>query len=406
MTTKPVVRTVRDRADFTGTLEAAQSAELRARITGTIRPVEFEEGEIVEKDKLLFLIEPEPFEAALEGAQGQLSQAKAQAQLAEANRARAELLLPRGSVTQQEYDTRAAEAAVADAAVEVQKAAVRQAEIDLSYTRITAPFRGRVGRRLVDAGNLVSGSASTVLTTLEEVDPIYAYFDVGETVILPYLRERSKGTSRKQTPVYLALADEDQFVHKGFINFLDNTIDPATGTVLVRGEFKNPTGLLYPGLFVRVRIPLEPIENAILVEQAALGTDLGGRYVLTVGDNNIVQQKYVELGPQFGLYQVVASGLSADDVYIVEGVQYARPGMPVAPTPAKSRPELKLEAGATVGADEGAASTEGGEPVAEPPATEIRAPVPEAEAPTTPETRSAADAPPSTETTSDTPSES
>ncbi len=340
--TQPLVQTVRDFADFTGNLEAAQSAELRARITGTLTEADFEEGRMVEAGDLLFLIDPQPFEAQLAASQGRLSQAEANYQLAEANRRRAATLLPRGSITQQEYDTRAAEVAVAQADVEVQQAAVRNSQIDLSYTRIEAPFKGRVGRRMVDVGNLVTGTPTTLLTTIEQVDPINAYFPISENVILPFLRERASGRRPGEHPVYIALGDEEKFTHVGVIDFLDNTVDPATGTVMARGRFDNTTGVLFPGLFVRVRIPLEPLENAVLVEQAAVGTDLGGRFVLVVDDENIVHQRYVELGPLFGVYQVVTKGLEAGENYIVEGVQFARPGLAADPEVATNRPRLVL----------------------------------------------------------------
>jgi RND family efflux transporter MFP subunit len=194
-----------------------------------------------------------------------------------------------------------------------------------------------VSRNLVDLGNLVGSGENTLLTTINRVNPIYAYFDVSESLLLEILGARditlADGDTRSGGPVFLGLDDETGWPHEGVIDYFDNTVDPGTGTIRVRGRFPNGTGKLFPGLFARIRVPAGRLDDAVLVAETAIGTDLGGKYVLVVGDDNVVELRHVELGPlqEDGL-RVVLSGLEANERYIVSGIQRARPGLPVTPT--------------------------------------------------------------------------
>lgn len=342
----PIRRDVVDYAEFTGSTKAVQTLEVRARVQGELKSVEeftrerekkesdFTEGSIVEEGALLFAIEPDTYQARLAQAEAMRSQALAQVKLAEANLERATSLFQKNAIAKQEYDTRVAERDSAIADLARSEADIRQAKIDLGYTEIRAPFSGRVGRRLVDVGNLVGAGESTLLTTIEQTQPMYAYFDVNERIVLKiqrWRRENVRQADDEPMKVFLGLADEKGCPHEGFLDFVDNAVDPTTGTALVRGVFANDDGLLYPGLFVRLQIPGETMKDALLVNERALGTDLEGKYLLLVGDNNIVEKRRVEIGPLSDGMRVIREGISADERYILKGLQRARPEMPVKP---------------------------------------------------------------------------
>jgi RND family efflux transporter MFP subunit len=326
----PVTRDVAKYDDFSGTLQESELLEVRARVQGFLQPAGFKEGDTVEAGQVLFTIEPEPFQAKLAAAQAVLGQTDARIQLAEANLARAEQLVRTNAMTREEYQTRLAERNVYVAARAGDVAAVEQAQIELSYTTIKAPFQGVAGRVRVDPGNLVGAGEPTLLTTIRKMDPIYVYFDASAKLLQRVLQRRLDRGARDSVPVMLKLTGETKYGHEGIVNFLDNTVDPSTGTVLVRGEFKND-GLLYPGDFVRLRIRAEEAEPALLIQEDAIGTDLAGKFVLVVGSDNVVEQRIVTLGQQEGTMRVITDGLKADDRYIVRGIQKARPGKPVAP---------------------------------------------------------------------------
>ena len=365
--TRPIVRDVVDAMEFTGRTEPIESVEIRARVEGFLKSIHFEDGATVDEGDLLFVIDKKPFEADVRAARAKLAQGTAARNLAKANLDRAEKLVPSGAITVQEYQTRAAQLEVAEAAILADEAAVEQSEIRLGYTDVSAPFAGLAGEHLVDAGNLVGAAERTLLTTIVQSDPIYVYFDVSEQVVLRYLRRKLEDPALadpddERGKAYVALADETEFVHEGKIEFLDNRVDTATGTAIIRGTFPNPDGLLYPGLFVRIRVPLEPEENAILVEEQAVGTDLGGKYLLIVGDGDVVQQRHVELGMQMGQMRVVRKNLRPEERYIIAGLQRARPGLPVevemAPVSTASEPptEASVEGeGAREGASDSSA---------------------------------------------------
>jgi RND family efflux transporter MFP subunit len=327
---------------------------------------DFVEGAIVSEGTPLFIIEPQVYQARLAQAMAVREQARAKLKLTQADFERASSLFQKGAITQQELDTRAAERDAAQAELMRGEADVREAEIQLGYTNVTAPFDGRVGRRLVDFGNLVGAGQATVLTTIERIKPMYAYFDVDERVVLKVQRWRAANPDKvgrgevkegddEEIRVFLALADEKDFPHAGCLDYLDNAVDPNTGTALIRGVFANENALLYPGLFVRLRIPGEVMQGALMVDERAVGTDLEGKYLLLVGEDNLVEKRKVEAGPLIDGMRVIRGGLEAGDRYILKGLQRARPELPVAPTEvptvtpasaASATPEAKPEAAA------------------------------------------------------------
>jgi RND family efflux transporter MFP subunit len=320
---------------FTGRAESVNSVDVRARVKGFLESANFEDGQMVKKDDLLFVIERMPFETALKAAQATAQQTEAAVKLAEANLSRAKTLFDKSAITREELQTREAERDGALARLAGDMAAVDQATIDLNYTVVRSPIAGKVSRRMVDPGNLVGAGENTLLTTVVGMDRMNVYFDVPERVIhrlLKYIKEHgAESIGEEPYPVFLGFPEEEGYPIEGKIDFLDNRIDSSTGTAMVRGLFDNDSGLLYSGRFVRLRVPLTPIEDAVLVDERAIGTDLGGKYVLLVGQDNLVEQRHVELGPAEDGMRVVRTGLNGDETYVVKGIQRARPGRPVQP---------------------------------------------------------------------------
>jgi RND family efflux transporter MFP subunit len=335
----PVLRNVTEYAEFTGTTAASAMIEVRAQVQGYLQSIHFTDGTDVNKGDLLFVIDPRPFQAKLEQAKANLESATAMAVRAEAIYKRAVSLLPSKAVSQEEVDTTRGDWGVAKASVLQAQAQVREAQLNVEYTSIRAPLSGRISRRLVDIGNLVQAN-SILLTTLAHYDPMYAYFTVSEVQLLEYLNQlqRDQATSSRplRYPVEMGLANEVGYPHKGTIDFADNTVDPGTGTITVRGTFPNPQPyLLRPGLFVRVRAPTGTRPAALLVPERALGQDQAGQYVLVVLPDNVVQHRQVKTGVSVEDYRVILDGLKAGERFVVEGLQRARPGTKVNPIPAR-----------------------------------------------------------------------
>ncbi len=330
----PVQRDVVPYDDFTGRTEAIRIVEIRARIAGTLDRVHFSPSVIVRRDEMLFSIDQAPYLAARRAAVADVRTVEAELARARSDLARLEQAIQTNAVSAQEVDRARADVAQAEAHLLGAEAGLEQADLDLSYTEIRSPISGMVGRNLVDAGNLVGSGENTLLTTVMQRDPMYAYFEASEVVVLNLLdREgRTLGRPAAGPPVFLGLANEVGWPHEGSLNYIDNTLDPETGTIQIRGTFPNPDGLLFPGLFARIRVPGPVQEGALLVSPAAIGTDLGGKYLLLVGDDNIVELRHVEVGALDGELRVITSGLGANDRYIVNGLQRARPGLPVTPT--------------------------------------------------------------------------
>ncbi len=333
----PVQRDVVPYDDFTGRTEAIRIVEIRARIAGTLDRVHFSPSVIVRRDEMLFSIDQAPYLAARRAAVADVRTVEAELARARSDLARLEQAIQTNAVSAQEVDRARADVAQAEAHLLGAEAGLEQADLDLAYTEIRSPISGMVGRNLVDAGNLVGSGENTLLTTVMQRDPMYAYFEASEAVVLNLLDREGRTLGRPATaeagpPVFLGVANEVGWPHEGSLNYIDNTVDSETGTIQIRGTFPNPDGLLFPGLFARIRVPGPVQEGALLVSPAAIGTDLGGKYLLLVGDDNIVELRHVEVGALDGELRVITSGLGAHDRYIVNGLQRARPGLPVTPT--------------------------------------------------------------------------
>jgi RND family efflux transporter MFP subunit len=333
--------------EFTGQFAAVEYVELRARVAGYLQSVHFEDGQIVKKGDLLFVIDPRPYEIALASAKAQLDEASARVDLAGRQLSRASKLRKDDFVAASTYDERAQELASSTAAVEAAKAAIRQAELDLEFTRITAPLSGRIGRHLVSVGNLIAdggGSAATLLATVVSLDPIYFDFDVSETDFLAYQRAtisgRLKSAREGDFEVFAHLPDEEKWTIKGRLDFVDNQVDRATGTIRARAEFPNPDLLITPGQFGRIRIPGSEPYQAILIPDSALVTDQSNKLVMTVTADGTVVPKAVRPGPGYdplGL-RIIREGLEPTDQIIINGLIRARPGAKVTPEPGKIEP--------------------------------------------------------------------
>lgn len=317
--------------EYTGRLEASKTVELRPRVSGYVESVHFREGAIVKQGQLLFQIDPRPFRAEFDRAQAEEERARSQLARAKSDLARAQRLLTNRAISQEEFDQRASALQEADATVNAITAAVTAARLNLEFTGVTAPITGRIGRAEVVEGNLVAGGAanSTLLTTLVSLDPVYAYFDADERAFVDYAR--STRASKEKMPAYFGLPSEEGHPHEGRLDFIDNHVNPQTGTLRLRAVFRNPDGDFTPGLFVRLKLPGSGKYNALLVNERAIGTDQGTKFVLAVNEQNQVQFRPVKLGQAADGLRVVREGLSPGERIVVNGLQRVRPGMPVTP---------------------------------------------------------------------------
>jgi membrane fusion protein, multidrug efflux system len=325
-----------DSDEFTGRLEAVNAVEVRPRVSGYLQSVDFKEGAIVRQGDLLFQIDRRPFQAEVDRLRGDLAQAKAQRSRAESDFARAERLHNNDGMSEEEYDRRAAVRNEAVARIASTEAALRGAELNLEFTRVTAPITGRVGRAEITEGNLVESGAAQVkpLTTLVSLDPIYVYFDVDEQTYLKYARlTQGHGTSSHdlRNAALLALADEDGFPHSGQVSFVDNQVSSSTGTIRLRATFVNKNLALTPGLFARIRLQGGGAYRGCLAKDEAIVTDLNQRYVFVLGKDNKLEYRSVKLGPMTEGLRVVRDGLHEGDVVVVNGLQRVRPGAAVTP---------------------------------------------------------------------------
>lgn len=323
--------------DFTGRLEAVESVEIRPRVAGYIESVDFEEGSIVHKGDLLFVIDPRPYQAELDKAAAELTRAKAHDELARSDVARSEKLLSIKAVSQEEFDQRVNAARESQANVEAARAALEAVRLDLSFTRVTAPISGRVSKAAVTAGNLVTGgsSAATLLTTIVSIDPIYVSFEGDEQVYLKYteLARRGERPSSRDAanPVKMGLANEDGYPHSGTMVFVDNQIDPRTGTIRARAAFDNKDGYFTPGLFARVKLFGHNTFPAVLVDDRAIGTDQSQKFVYVVDADNKVAYRTVKIGRLTDGLRIVQSGLAPGESVVVNGLQRVHPGDVVTP---------------------------------------------------------------------------
>ena len=333
---------------FTGTVRESERVDIRARVQGYLEKIHFEDGAYVAKGQPLFDIERQQHEARLAGAQAILSGANNKLREAEDRVSRGKAAGT--AISQEEMATRETQRDVSLAAVEQAEASAADAKINLSYTKIFSPIEGRIGRRLVDAGNLVGTDGKTLLTTVVKRQPIQIYFEISGPVIdrvqrLKNEERKSKDAGAKANaaelvvPVEAELTDEKGFPHKGILDYIDFEVDSTTGTAMVRGLFKNEQDLLFPGAFVRVRIPSRNPQAAVMVDDKAIGTNTQGRFVFIVVDEeidgqmvkNVVQTRQIQRGELIDGLRVITEGLDGGETYIVEGVQQARSGLPVTP---------------------------------------------------------------------------
>ena len=329
-TAKPLVQTVWTSVEFPGRTQAIESVEVRARVEGFLRTIEFEEGAEVVQGALLYTIEPERYEAVKKTAEARLANAKAVLVKAEfeVNRMRdlqAKQVASEVEAVEKESEYNKAKAQVASA-----QATLESVQLDLKYTRVTAPIAGRVNRTEVTVGNLVGRGEQTLLTTIVQWNPIHVYVTIGERNVLDWRRRMAGGTQREDVPILLRLADGTDYPIPGRIDYIDNQVDVRTGTMRLRAVVDNPDSLLVPGIFVRARAPRQQHE-AVLVPESALQRDLTGYYVFTVDGNRKASRVDVVIGPPVEAYRTIKSGLTRDAEVIIKGLQRVRPGMAVDP---------------------------------------------------------------------------
>ncbi len=334
--------------EFTGRTAPAESVEIRARVSGLLERIHFTEGDPIEARAPLYDIERAPYEAALEAARAELAKAEATVAEAQFDLDKVKDLEPQGIASKQELVIAEAKYESAVATSRAAAASVREAELNLGYTHITAPLSGRINQSRVDVGNFVGRNEPTLLTTIVPWDPIHVYFTVGERDVLEFRRQaiRQGEQSRDHVEVYLQLADGSAYPLPGHVDYVDNRVDPNTGTIRVRAVFENPDELLVPGIFARVRVPRPP-RVALLVPEVALQRDLAGYFLLTVDDDNIVVRRDVEVAESLGALRVVRSGLADDAQVIINGLQRARPGGKVNPQPGSFAHERRGPSGPT-----------------------------------------------------------
>src|SRR6185369_12916300 len=336
----PVKRTVTDWDEFTGRFQAVEEVQVRARVGGAVTNVEFRDGAIVNAGDLLYLIDARPFEAVAAQADGQLSDARAKAELAKRELDRALTLQQSQNVADSTVDQRRQALQAAKASQMVAEGLLKAAQLNIEFTHVLAPITGRVGRHLVSVGNLVQGSegGATLLTSIVSLDPIYIYFDMDEATYLKYNRlwfEGKRPSSRDNTnPVQVILSGETKPSHEGKVDFLDNRLDVSTGTLRGRAVIPNKDLSILPGQFGRVRLIASAPYEALLLPDTAVATDQSRKIVFVVKDDDTVEAKVVTLGPIDEGLRVIREGLKAEDRVIVDGIQRARVGAKVSPHPA------------------------------------------------------------------------
>jgi len=321
-----IARPLRDFEEFTGRLEPVTTVSIQPRVAGFIESAQFTEGAHVGKGQLLFRIDPRPFQAEVNRLAAQLKRAHSQADLAGINHERGKQLIGKHVIAQQDFDQLATTAASSKDDIGAAEAALEAARLSLEFTQVRSPIAGRISRMLITPGNLVA--TTSVLTTVVSDDPIYAYFDADEQT---YLRFAHNATGAA-TPVYMGLADEQGYPHEGNLDFLDNQVDPRSGTIHARAVFTNNDGRFTPGLFARIKLIGGVARDTVLIDERAVGTDLGKKYVLALKKDNTLEYRPVSLGATIDGLRVVNQGLAAGDVIVVNGLQHVRPGATVNPT--------------------------------------------------------------------------
>jgi RND family efflux transporter MFP subunit len=328
---------VQDWVTFTGRIRPVETVEVRPRVSGYITEVKFTAGALVKKGDPLFVIDPRPYQAEFDRAAGQLEQAQAQLALAEIELTRAKELRAGKITSAQEFDQKAASARQSAGAERAAGAAKAAAALNVEFTKVCSPIDGRVSNARVTAGNLIQPGAGpdSVLTTVVSTDPLYVYFDADENNVLERLKLIEKGQSanarESRIPAFVALSNEKDFPHEGYINFIDNRLEPDTGTVRVRVVINAWDPLLLPGFFVRVRVGGAPPYRAPVIEDKVIGSQQGAKYVFVVKPDNTVERRSIETGAIHEGKRIVKSGLKAGEKVISTRLQLVRPGMPVVP---------------------------------------------------------------------------
>jgi multidrug efflux system membrane fusion protein len=371
---QPLQQEVIDYLEFTGTTHAVEEVEVRARVAGFLESMHFTPGTRVEKDALLFVIDPRQYQAELNATRAELESARAKFKRAETEFTRAQRIFKQGAGSDADVVKWRGEREIARAAVLWAKAQVDRAQLEMEYTQVTAPITGRVSRNYVDIGNLVGEKEPTQLTTVIRHDPMYAYFNLNERDLLKVMAMNRKEIEKKgldpgkdsqakaDLTVALELANEENYPHQGVVDFAESGVDPATGTLQLRGVFPNPgpSPVLLPGLFARLRLPIGKQANAFLVTERAVGADQGGNFLMTVSSDNVVEKRSIRMGQLVDGLRVIEEGLQPGDLVIVKGLQRARPGGNVDPekidmkalttSAIKAAAEAKLDQGKATGA--------------------------------------------------------
>jgi multidrug efflux system membrane fusion protein len=323
-----LVRPVSDAAQFTGHLQAVDTVQVHPRVSGYVDAVQFKEGALVRKGQLLFRIDPRPYQAEVDRLQANLAQARAEAKLAQANAERGARLVAQHAISREEADRLDTAATSARSQIAATAAALESAQLNRGFTEVRAPIDGRVGNALITAGNLVT--PTDVLTSVVSVNPVYAYFDVDEHSYLNLDRLRREHHAAPK--VTMALADESGFPHRGSIDFVDNQLSTGSGTIRLRAVFDNADGRYTPGLYVRLQLRTDSATPRALIDDRAVGTDLGNKFVYVLDKEQKVAYRKVTTGPLLDGLRVIEDGLGAGDVVVVNGLQHVRPGMQVNPT--------------------------------------------------------------------------
>lgn len=328
-------RPVREWQEFTGRLQAVNTVEVRPRVSGYIDQVVFNDGARVKKGQLLFMIDPRPFQAEVDRLVAERGRYISDLELAKANLARSERLVAAHAVSREEYERTQAAVTSAEGALGANDASLQEARLNREFTEVRAPIDGHASRALITAGNLVTGAS--VLTTLVSDDPVYVYFDADELTYLHFAKTHDAKAPHDRaaddsSAVYIGLEDEAGYPHAAQLNFVDNQVDPGTGTIRARAALANPDGRYTPGLFARVRLVGGEDQNGVLIEDRAIGTDLSKSYVLTLSADNHIEYRLVELGPEIDGLRLVRHGLAPNELIVVDGLQHVRPGQLVAAT--------------------------------------------------------------------------
>ena len=348
---QPVVKTVQEYWIFTGVTRAKESADIHARVSGILEEMHFEPSHLVAEGALLFTIEQEYYRAVRGEARAQKKAAEADLALKESELERIERAIATNAVSELDLDRAQAERDKADAAVMLAQATLSKAELDYSYTEVRAPFDGLVSRNLVDMGNLVGDGQATHLTTINKMQPMYIYFDVPEALLLERLEAENRTVVAEDDPDYviaeafIATATSEGFPIAAEIDYIDNTVNAQTGTIQLRAVYPNEKFALFPGLFVRVKVMGGVLDNSVMISERAVGTDLGGKFVMLVGEDGIVEQRYVTPDDlvEDGMIRM-AEGLEGNETYIIEGLLKARPGRPVTPLTPEQAEQMAQQA--------------------------------------------------------------